>query len=57
MMAGALQVSTISGASSTHVRSLKFGKMNSWLVNVEEKLTFVHKYVAKLWATLSARDL
>ncbi len=56
-MAGALQVSTISGASSTHVRSLKFGKMNSWLVNVEEKLTFVHKYVAKLWATLSARDL
>ncbi len=26
-------------------------------VPVEEKLTFVHKYVAKLWATLSARDL
>jgi hypothetical protein len=32
MMAGALQVSTLSGMSSTHVHPLKFGKMHSWSV-------------------------
>ncbi len=32
-------------------------KCQSVCAIVEEKQTFVHKYVAKLWATISARDL
>ncbi len=34
-----------------------FGAFTDKQSGVEEKQTFVHKYVAKLWATLSARDL